>query len=454
MPGDDTGQSTTVRQAFGEGSTLGPATASRPRPQPLASPQAITLQVAFAGHNRAPDLGHRPPVLEGLLAAFNLIKAAHPGSVRLLTGLASGADELAAEAWRQAGLGPIHAVFPFLHDPEAPPIGPGGVAESATWLDGEAAEAEGRNPHLKQTRLIVETADLLVVVWTGERARGAGGTADAVRCALELGLPLLWIRPSDPGALLLIRPENLPSDFDFNEFQEALKGGHQTHVEAASLENLHEVLLARAPADPSLPNAQPPKGADSLIGRIEEWLHGWLWKTYGTFRKIVGGRIEPVPAGPEVPADLAVQRGFQVLTDAYLTADRHANRLAAVHRSEQILLIFAMVTAAVVGSAWAVWPQVKVTAVTIELFLALSALWVWWGVQRARQHERWSEERLLAEQFRHERAGWALGVSAASTGGATCTAIPTTSRARPCARPACRTASSTPTASAAGAPGR
>ena len=61
-----------------------------------------------------------------------------------------------------------------------------------------------------------------------------------------------------------------------------------------------------------------------------------------------------MPAGPEVPADLAVQRGFQVLTDAYLTADRHANRLAAVHRSEQILLIFAMVTAAVVGSAWAV----------------------------------------------------------------------------------------------------
>lgn len=410
MPGDDSGHSTLVRQGLGEDS---PAPAAPTR----VAAETITLQVAFAGHNRALDLGRRPPVLEGLFAAFNLIKAASSGPARLLTGLASGADELAAAAWRQAGLGPIHAVFPFLHDPEQPPVGPSGAAESATWLDGEAAEAEGRNPHLKQTRLIVETADLLVVVWTGERARGAGGTADAVRCALDLGLPVLWIKPSEPHALRLIRPEDLPSDFDFTEFQEGLQAGRRAHVEAASVENLREVLSARAPSEPPAAFAPQPEGGETLLARIEEWLHGWLWKTYGTFRKIVGGRVEPVPPGPDVPADLAAQRGFQILTAAYLKADGHANRLAAVHRSEQVLLIFAMVTAAIVGSAWVVWPQLKVAAVTIELLLALSALWVWSSAQRARQHERWSEERLLAEQLRHERAGWALGVSVASTGG-------------------------------------
>ena len=111
MPGDDSGHSTLVRQGLDEDS---PAPAAPTR----AAAETITLQVAFAGHNRALDLGRRPPVLEGLFAAFNLINAASSGPARLLTGLASGADELAAAAWRQAGLGPIHAVFPFLHDPE------------------------------------------------------------------------------------------------------------------------------------------------------------------------------------------------------------------------------------------------------------------------------------------------------------------------------------------------
>lgn len=413
MPGYDIGHSTMTRQALGEDSSPRQV---EPPPEAQGASEPITLQVAFAGHNRAPDLGHRPPVLQGLFAAFALIKAANNGPARLLTGLASGADELAAAAWRQSDLGPIHAVFPFLHDAEAPMVGPNGAAETATWLDGAAAEAEGRNPHLKQTRLIVETADLLVVVWTGERARGAGGTADAVRCALDLGLPVLWIKPSEPHALRLIRSEDLPSDFDFTEFQEALQAGRQAHVEFASPENLREALSARAPE----PAAWEPPAAETpqrLLGRIEDWLHGWLWKTYGIFRKLVGGRVEPVPPGPDVPADLASQPGFQILTAAYLKADSLANRLSAVHRSEQVLLIIAMVTAAIIGSAWVVWPAFKITAVTIELLLALGALWVWSGAQKARQHERWSEERLLAEQLRHERAGWALGVSVASTGG-------------------------------------
>src|SRR5436189_2156220 len=103
-----------------------------------------------------------------------MLKEAGVTAARLLTGLANGADELAAAAWRRADLGPIHAVFPFLEEAAPLAIGPAGAAETATWLDGATAEGEGRNPHLKQTRMIVETADLVVVVWTGEKAGGAG----------------------------------------------------------------------------------------------------------------------------------------------------------------------------------------------------------------------------------------------------------------------------------------
>ncbi|HEX5378147.1 MAG TPA: hypothetical protein VFW47_06210 [Phenylobacterium sp.] len=373
------------------------------------------IQVAFAGHNRANDLGHHPTVIEGLDAAFRLLRDAGASQARLLTGLATGADELAADAWRRAGLGPTHAVFPFLDDPDAPPISPEGLAQTATWLDGAATELNGRNPHLRQTRLIVETSDLLVVVWTGERARGAGGTADAVRSALEMGLPVLWIKPSAPGLLRLIRPEDLPSDFDFTEFLEALNAGHTAHIETASPDNLRAALNLDARKADEVAEARSSEASTGWWTRLDNWLHGWLWKTYGAFRRAVGGPPGPWTEGPAVPADLASQPGFVILTQAYLEADRHANRLAAVHRSEQILLVFAMVTAALVGSSPAVWPELKVSAVMVELMLGLGAFWVWSSAAQARQHERWSEERALAEQLRLERAGWALGVSLVST---------------------------------------
>lgn len=370
-----------------------------------------TFQFAFAGHNRPHDLGHVKQVSEGLDGAFDLLRRAGVDQARLLSGLAPGADDLATAAWRRANLGTIHAVFPFLEDDAGSPIGAEGVAQSATWLDGRSTEAGGRSAHLKQARLIVERADLLVVVWSGAPARGAGGTADAVRIALEMGLAVLWVNPSEPGRPRLIRPEKLPFDFDFSEFQEGLQAGYLSHVELAEIENLRTVLnLDTAPAsrDEGEDDSDSTNGAGS---KVDDWLHGWLWKTYGTFRRIAGGRVSGIAAGPPIPPDLSAQPGFQLLNNAYLKADQSANRLAAVHRSQQILLVLMMVTAAIVASLPALWPNLKIETATIELWLSLMALWVWSRAARARQNERWSEERHLAERLRLERAGWALGVS-------------------------------------------
>ena len=231
--------------------------------------------------------------------------------------------------------------------PTAGPSAQSASPKSATWLDGAASEAHGRNPHLKQTRLIVETADLVVVVWTGDAARGAGGTADAVLSALELGLPVLWIKPSDFKRLRLIRPEKLPSDFHFPEFREALEGDTLRHVEFATADNLRSVLglddehdeieMASHRDGHGHDKAPKPPKAVKQHGKMREgmdnWLHSWLWRTHRNFRLMVGGRVEGVDEGPDTPADLAEQPGFRLLTDAYTDADRHANRLSAVHRS-------------------------------------------------------------------------------------------------------------------------
>ena len=369
------------------------------------------IQIGFAGHNRADDLGHRHQVLSGLDAAFRMIQAAGVGSARLVTGLASGADELAAMAWSRAKLGPIHAIFPFLDTRDNGETDTACLAQSATWLDGSSTEARGRNPHLKQTRLVVEASDLLVVVWTGDRARGAGGTADAVRCALDIGLSVLWVKPSEADRLRLIRPERLPSDFDFHEFQEGLQAGLLAHVEDATEANIREVLKLDAAERAA---ARPQDVAGVISTRIDDWLHSWLWKTYGVFRRVLGGKVTAVSVPNPTPPDLEAQPGFQLLTEAYLQADRHANRLSAVHRSEQVLLLAAMVAAAIIGSAPAIWSEMKTPAVFCELLLGLAALLVWSSASRARQHERWGAERHLAEQLRLVRACWPLGVSVVS----------------------------------------
>lgn len=337
-----------------------------------------------------------------------MVREAGVSEARLLAGLATGADQLAAKAWVAEGLGPIHAVMPFLEAPDEEKALADKVAAGVTWLDGASVAETGRNPYLKQTRFIVEAADLLIVVWTGAAAKGVGGTADAVLCAMEMGLPVIWIRPAEPEGLRLILPDALPPDFHFPEFQYALENGFPGHIEEADADRLKAVLYA-APEEPEPPEPDP----KSLGGRLAKLAEATIWRTYGNFRKIVGGQISGMSPGPETPKDLADEPGFQALTRAYQAADGIANRLSAIHRSEQILLVSAMIVAAVVGSAWVVWPEFKIIGMWIELAIVVAAVLVWAAGSDAQQHERWSQKRYLAEQLRLERAAWALGVGLA-----------------------------------------
>ncbi len=368
---------------------------------------SVFIQVAFAGHNRPEDLGDAAVVRDGLDMAFARLREAGIERGRLFCGLAAGADTLAVERWRRSELGPVHLVLPFLDDSQCPEP-PDAVGDSVTRLDGAASEADGRNPHLQQTRLIVEAADIVMVVWNGAAAKGAGGTADAVLYALELSRPVLWINPADGGRVRLIQPEPLPIDFHFLEFLEALAGPDPRHV----LEPTPEVLRAALGLAGSVKTAEEEEDEARSPHLLDAFLHRYAWRTYALFRRFVGGPV-PGPPAPEVetPASLKAQPGFTILSRAYHRWDRVANRLSAVHRSEQLLLVLAMIAAALIGSAWAIWPDFKLTAIWIELGLSVGALLVWASASDTQQHERWSQARFLAEQLRLARAGWALGLS-------------------------------------------
>ncbi len=358
------------------------------------------IQVAFAGHNRKEDLGDPTEAAAGLEAAFAMLVQAGVHQARLISGLAPGADLLAAAAWKAAGLGPVHAVYPYL---DTPADAASELAHSATWLNGKATEALGRNAHLAQTRWLIGVADLLVVVWTGEHARGAGGTADAVRLALEHNIPVLWIKPGEAATVRLIRPEHLDEDFGFLEFLEELRFSRAPLVRKGTAAAIYAALadLGLAGEVPSLePESKGPR----------PFLFMRWWRAYAAFRRTLGGTAPAFKAQPP-PPDLIAEPGFQRLTEAYERADVAANNLGAVHRSHQIILLGVAIVATFVGSAPSLWPKTKLIMVSIELALAVGALGVWLASERGRRHQRWGDLRQRAEDLRLERVAWALGVN-------------------------------------------
>jgi len=368
------------------------------------------VQIAFAGHNRPEDIDNLDAARASLGSAFDRLKAAGLVNGTLITGVADGTDLVAATAWDSAGLGPVHAVYPYLNDAQAEMTATHGRTD--TWLDGDSYDGAGRSAHLALTRWLVESADLLLVVWGGEAARGPGGTADAVSLALKRGVAVLWIRPPDYDGLHLITPPDPDDDISFNEFLRQIESGVVPVAEAATPERIAHHLNLRGFDRHSPFQAPGDRRPNRLLGWLDDIAHKTVWKTYAVFHRLAGGtREQPIPA-PSAPDDLARQPGFQMLSRAYARADMLAIRLSAVYRTQQLYLLFGAVAATVVGSSPAIWEENHLLAVLIELALAGVAVLVWSGSARARRHERWSDARRLAEQLRLERAAWAVGLTA------------------------------------------
>ena len=245
------------------------------------------VQIAFAGHNRPEDLDDSAAARASLDHALRMLAAAGVTSGRLITGVADGADLLAVAAWNATGLGPTHAVYPFLRDPAA--TFPAGHGREETWLDGEGFEAGGRSAYLAQSRWLVESADILLAVWGGDAARGPGGTADAVRLAMERGIAILWIQPQDYEGLKLITPPDVDDFFSFNELLQQIELGVDYITAEATAERIAAALdrqgLGRhAEVDtPGLPARR------TLLSALDDLAHATIWKTYALFHRAAGG---------------------------------------------------------------------------------------------------------------------------------------------------------------------
>lgn len=420
-------------------------------PPPIAADRLpMVATVGFVGHRRFDDEAAARAAIEAAFVeigrAFALVSQgplaeAFDGAdrLRLLIGAAPGADRLAAAAWREAGLGEVHLIFPF-RDPGAdaawtdrPERGDleTRVEPEGAWtgIDSASLGLAGDQAHAEVARWIVRHADVLVAWWDGEPSRGAGGTADTVERTLARGLPVVWLQPGR----LDVRLADPARALRHADAAEAL-----TDMAALAQPLTAEALaslLATALGPPGDPAANDPDVAarrdyariDPLAPRwpalapLQRLLDHTLWTAFRRFETLAGGRPPRDDPAPPPPAALVSQPGFARLSAAGVEADARADHLGAIHRSEQLWLILLAIAAVVVGASPSVAepgaPQsaAHLWAAALELALGAMALGVTWAARRAHRHRRWSDARALAERLRGARATWPLGVDIADT---------------------------------------
>jgi len=179
------------------------------------APKPIVLNVGITGHRAgaltAPLVQSLQPVVDEVFRqlrnAVLMIQEAEdefcsitPAELRLHTGLATGADQIAARSARSTGY-LVRALLPFDADEYRNDFEPGdeldeferalGDADEVVALSGDRADAVGA--YVLVGRSLVEAADILIAIWDGAEGRGPGGTAHVVELALQSGVPVIHI---------------------------------------------------------------------------------------------------------------------------------------------------------------------------------------------------------------------------------------------------------------------
>lgn len=178
-------------------------------------PQRATrgLNIGVTGHrlNRISQrqLDRLTPQVRPLLA--EIAAAARTPALALLSGLAEGADRHVAQLALEGGYA-LHAVLPFaretyLHDfaGSASRAQFGELLARAQRIvelpgrPGFSAQAYRRAGHA-----LLDEADVLLAVWDGQPAQGAGGTAEVVNEACRRRMPVIHVSTQPRAMPVLI----------------------------------------------------------------------------------------------------------------------------------------------------------------------------------------------------------------------------------------------------------
>jgi hypothetical protein len=152
---------------------------------------------------RVGGIGHRSLPLDTVKALeadlSRRILELSPGGVTGVCCLADGADQLFARILLEVG-GQLEVIVPAVEYRDGLPEHAreefDRLIEKAQRVQRLGHQKSTAEAHLAAGRLIVDRVDRVLAVWDGKPARGLGGTADIVKYAQLLGVPVdvIWPR--------------------------------------------------------------------------------------------------------------------------------------------------------------------------------------------------------------------------------------------------------------------
>lgn len=365
------------------------------------------------------------------LAARADVKAAYaPAAPRLtvISPLAEGADRLVARVGVDLGYR-LHVPTPFpkgvyRDDFTATPGSVdafntllGDANAGVLQLDGARDDPVRRLWHQCRSyeavgRYVVHNCDLLIAIWDGTPAKGRGGTAEIVRRALDIGVPIWWIDATDPTATPIwledvaeprIDQKGRPACAALTDFISQLivpPKAPDPHPHGVI-----EALIRLVPGD-----QRPPHLRYLANEQLESpwWCgaHAWLLRMTAAFRPRASE-----PATPSHPIAIYWH-------EFYRQADALSRQVGDRYRSTYVW-VFALIALSLVlaafGAAFVAVPDLVVLAHLAALpeAVALALIFVLIACNiRCDWHQRWIDARLLSELLRKQQAlaviGWSL----------------------------------------------
>ncbi len=222
--------------------------------------------VGFTGHRPGEGKGRTADDIaackELVLAVFSQLQAqvdSRGGRLELMSGLAEGADLLAAEVALELQI-PLHVCLPMPPEQFAKDFD----SEKQNWdrakqivetvaCDSRAgsvgiARGTDRTPECYYEAAIqmLEAVDLLIALWNGEPEKGLGGTAGIVEHANKMQIPVVRIDPAAQDTVSNAAASDWPlPDKIWQEIEAACafseKGGENIETTSALFERLDQI---------------------------------------------------------------------------------------------------------------------------------------------------------------------------------------------------------------------
>lgn len=365
---------------------------------------------------------------EGSKGAYQ--HAAKP-SLRLVTNLAEGSDMLVSELALARGY-ELNLVLPFKRERYEADFSPKNIEDFRGFLEHPCVtstlELDGASPqetseaYRTAGHFMLEHADILIALWDGQEAAGAGGTADIVAEAQRLGMGVVWVALD--GTVRCWRV------FD-GSIDPLADGNWELIAPVVEADGLPEPFacqvrrLVEPPADVSarkcldafaaeFPRGHSYAGGFQLLERLTLGRAPKIRVDYARNHKRTSAWRETLEAAEVIGGKIFADRLKDRLKERWLRADVLAVHYA--HRFRTAFVTnFALAALAVLVGLVAVfaWDSLTVKAVLVAVELCLIAVILFQTRQgvRARWQERWLDYRNLAEVLRLSRLFLLMGSS-------------------------------------------